>query len=735
MFIVLLLAEGIFLHRTPPSPRLDDLLTSFGALLGTPEGPTPASPSAVAACAGQNKKIYKPTNKIMLSGGFMDVVKTIFEGAKKLLALAEKSLKEGDVKPFSDTEYNLPVVYALFGREIKGKEDAAEILDKIRKKLEKEQTLENALKAGVYSYALLELVEAVKYAKENKTNFIPDTVIRSLGLPLVNGTIPGVAVVVGKAKDEEEMKKVLEEAVSHALLVLVVGECCNQYDKTKFTPEKNVIPIGAEPTNLAHVMNIVFRIPMIFAKIPPGEKKEIEEYITERVPAFVVVLGEIDEVVLALGAGCLRLGFPITTTNEAGKAVEQIFVGPAEKLIDEGVKRKGIKSKKLDIRLPMGYGNLYVGETIRKEDMALEFGGKKSKAFELVQKDDSIEDGKVEIIGKDIDGLAENANVGLIVSVAGDFEKDAEPVFERMIHEHLNKIEGFMHLASRDIIWCRFSNEAKKKGLKLKNLGEVLVRSMKQEFPLIEKASATIITDDDEFSKQLAHAKHVYKERDDRIKGLTEENVDMFYGCTMCQSFAPNHVCVITPERIALCGAITWLDAKTAMKINPSGMNFEIPKGSIIDNEKGEYEGVNKIVKQKSHGKIDRFHLHSIFGFPHTSCGCFEAIAFYIPEVDGIGIVHRDFKGETPIGMKFSTLAGMTGGGLQSEGLIGVGTAYVASKKAFLGQGGRGKIVWLPKELKERYKDDIPAEIFGKIASEEDVKDINELQKWVDGKK
>lgn len=665
----------------------------------------------------------------------MDVIKTIFVGARKLLALAEKSIKEGEVKAFPDTEYNLPVLYALFGKEIKNRHDAAEVLEKIKKVVNGQENLDNALSAGLYSYAILELIEAVNYAKNGKTNFIPDTVIRSLGLPLVNGTIPGVCVIAGKAKDEEEIKTVLEDAISHSLLVLVVGECCNQYDKTKFTTEKKVIAIGAEATNLAHVMNIVARIPMIFAKIQPGNHAEIEDYIKERVPAFVVVLGEIDDVVLALGAGCLKLNFPIATTNPAGKAVEGIFVGDADKLVDAGVKRKSIKSKKLDIKLPVGYGNLYIGETIRKEDMALEFGGKKSKAFEIVLKDDSIEDGKVKIIGSDADKLGENANVGMIIKVSGDFEKDAEPVFERMIHEHLNKIEGFMHLASRDIIWCRLSKEAKKKGLNLADIGNVLVRSMKQEFPIIEKVSATIITDDAEFNRQLGHARKVYKERDDRIKGLTEENVDVFYGCTMCQSFAPNHVCVITPERIALCGAITWLDAKTSVRINPNGLNFEIQKGRLVDGTAGEYEGINSVVKQKSHGKIERFQLHSIFGFPHTSCGCFEAIAFYIPEVDGIGIVHRDFRGNTPLGMPFSTLAGMTGGGLQTEGLMGVGTAYITSKKAFLGQGGQKKVVWMPKELKERYKDDIPKEIFGKIASEEDAPSIEALQKWVENRK
>ena len=51
----------------------------------------------------------------------------------------------------------------------------------------------------------------------------------------------------------------------------------------------------------------------------------------------------------------------------------------------------------------------------------------------------------------------------------------------------------------------------------------------------------------------------------------------------LCQSFAPDHICIITPERLGLCGAINWLDAKAAKEIAPTGPNQPMPKGEAID--------------------------------------------------------------------------------------------------------------------------------------------------------
>jgi acetyl-CoA decarbonylase/synthase complex subunit beta len=226
----------------------------------------------------------------------------------------------------------------------------------------------------------------------------------------------------------------------------------------------------------------------------------------------------------------------------------------------------------------------------------------------------------------------------------------------------------------------------------------------------------------------IGEARRLYMERDKKVKELTEEEVDAFYGCTLCQSFAPTHVCVITPERVSLCGATSWLDAKISYKLDPSGPNFIVLKGRCLDPVKGEWTGVNETVLDKSHGSTKRVYLHSIFGFPHTSCGCFEAIAFYIPEVDGIGVVHRGFKEAAVNGMTFSTMAGFCGGGKQVEGFLGIGVNYLRSKKFLVADGGFNRVVWMTSELKERVKESIPRDLYDKIATEKDASSIRDLQ-------
>jgi acetyl-CoA synthase len=72
-----------------------------------------------------------------------------------------------------------------------------------------------------------------------------------------------------------------------------------------------------------------------------------------------------------------------------------------------------------------------------------------------------------------------------------------------------------------------------------------------------------------------------------------------------------------------------------------------------------------------------------------------------VPEANGVMIVNREYTGETPIGMPFSTLAGSVGGGAQTPGFVGVGRLYLTSKKFISAEGGLLRLVWMPKELKE----------------------------------
>jgi acetyl-CoA decarbonylase/synthase complex subunit beta len=388
--------------------------------------------------------------------------------------------------------------------------------------------------------------------------------------------------------------------------------------------------------------------------------------------------------------------------------------------------------------IPVDVGVIYEGERIRRNDMQVELGGPNVKEkFELakVRPMDAIEDGKVTIIGPDIKDMKEGGvyPLGILVEAAGStLDPQLEGVVERRIHGYLNYIEGFMHLNQRYDIWMRLSKKSFQKGLNsFEYIGKVLYKLFKSELPIIEKVQITFITDPDKVKEMYPVAMQDYETRDAKARGLKDEEVDKFYGCVLCQSFAPSHVCVITPQRYSNCGAISWFDGRASAQIDPKGPVFAIERGELINAEKGEFSGVNEAVKKRTLGEVNQVWLYTAFDHPHTSCGCFEAVAFYIPEVDGFGLVNRSFKGVTVNGLPFSTLADSTAGGRQIDGFHGMSVEYMRSKKFLAADGGWNRVVWLPKEIKDRVKDFIPTDVVDKIATEENAQNIDALKTFL----
>jgi acetyl-CoA decarbonylase/synthase complex subunit beta len=388
--------------------------------------------------------------------------------------------------------------------------------------------------------------------------------------------------------------------------------------------------------------------------------------------------------------------------------------------------------------IPVEVGVVYEGERIRKSDLHAELGGPNvEQKFELVRVKNinEIKDQEIKIVGPDISEIEEGSNIpfGILIEVAGkQLEEELEGVIERRIHEYTNYIEGFMHLNQRYDIWCRVSKKSVKKGLEsFEIIGKVLLRLFKNELPFIDSMQITFLTDKNKVAEIWEDAVKIYETRDARARKLTDNDVTEFYGCDLCQSFAPTHVCTITPQRYANCGAISWFDGRAASKIDPKGPIYKIEKGECIDPVKGEYSGINENAKKKSLGEINKVWLYTSFGYPHTSCGCFEAIAFYIPEVDGLGIVHRDFKERTVNGLPFSTMADSAAGGRQVDGFHGLSIEYMRSPKFLQVDGGWDRVAWIPKSVKERLKDFIPSQIIHKIPTEEEVKNLDELKEFL----
>jgi len=395
--------------------------------------------------------------------------------------------------------------------------------------------------------------------------------------------------------------------------------------------------------------------------------------------------------------------------------------------------------------IPVDVGVVYEGERIRRKQMYVELGGPKMEAkFEVVKSRnmDEIEDEKITVIGPDLKDFETGSShpFGIWIDVAGkEVEEELEGVIERRIHEFCNFIEGFMHLNQRYDIWLRLGTKSFKKGLNsFRLIGKVLLRLFKTDLPFIEKIQITFYTDPEKVKEIREKAIEIYEARDAKARGLKDEDVEEFYGCNLCQSFAPTHSCIITPQRYANCGAISWFDGRAAARVDPKGPIFKMERGECIDAFKGEWSGANKSIKENTMGEITRVQLYTSQHkpeqdlFPHTSCGCFEAIAFYIPEVDGMGIVDRSFAERTVNGLPFSTMADATAGGRQVDGFHGLSIEYLRSPKFLQVDGGWNRIVWLPASVKERVKDFIPKDLVDKIATEQDVNTIDGLKVFLE---
>ena len=680
--------------------------------------------------------------------------------AEKYVADAIKEKGESCPVGFPDTNYYLPVIYSFTGKKMETLADLKEILVEARDLIPKRPSenvwlpyLGNALDAGVATLFACEVIEACKYIiGPNPINGIwlgaaNDIIMRERGIEFVDGTAPGFAAITGAAPDNATAVKIAKELQQKNLYVFMAGKTNGKQFAEQLAEEgvqlgweTRLVPFGEDVSALIYALGFANRAALSFGGVKPGDFARNLQYNKNRIFAFVLALGEVSAEKYAAAAGAINYGFPVISDTDIPEILptgictyEHVVSNvPYDKMVEKALEVRGCKIKIVDVPIPVAYGAAFEGERIRKENTHAEFGGNKSSAFEFVTSvdNDQLVDGEIEVIGKDIDEVEPGTVLPLAiwVEVSGrKMQTDFEPILERQIHHMVNGAEGIWHMGQRDIVWTRVSIEGFAKGLRLKDYGEIIHAKFLADYPaIVDKVKVTLITDADEVEKRLKIARKVYDERNRRLEAMTDESVDIFYSCLLCQSFAPNHVCMITPERLGLCGAYNWLDGKAAYEIDETGPNQPVKKGELLDKEKGIWEGVNEYVYTNSHKTITAFSAYSIMDRPMTSCGCFEAIVAYVPECNGVMIVSREFLGDTPAGMTFSTLAGSVGGGQQTPGFIGVGKVFLTSRKFLSAEGGFKRIVWMPSELKNLLKDDLmkrfeeqgAPELFDMIADE-----------------
>jgi len=722
-------------------------------------------------------------SKIIASAGI--------RGAHKIVDRAEKKWKEamdkyggGHDVAFPNTGYYLPIIYGILGYPVKKLDDmkfvferCRDILPPVVKDLHHLPYLGPALDAGMATVFAEECFEAIRYI--DSPNFYvqgedptpeniwlgaaDDIILRKRGIEFVDGTAPGFAAILGAAPTPQIAAKIAQELQEKNLYVFMASE----YKGKRFAEQ--LVEAGVQigwPTRLVSfspdVSGAVFalgfatRAAMSFGGIEPGDFRKILIYNKDRVFAFAMTFGDVTDEWYANGLACVNYGFPVIADTPipqilpTGVCTYEHVVSdvPHEEIVQKSVEVRGLKVTVSKVPVPVSYGPAFEGERVRGDDIFFEAGGGRTPGVELtlMKEMDEVEDGKIEVIGPDLDKLGpkSRAPIAIVAEVAGRaMQEDFEPILERQIHHLINFAKGSMHIGQRDIMWIRIAKEAFEKGFRLSHLGSIIHAKYHAEFgAILDKVQVKVYTDEKEVDRIIKLARETYQKRDDRIGGMKDEEVDTFFSCTLCQSFAPNHVCVVTPERTGLCGAYSWLDCKASNEINPTGPNQPIQKGKAIDDVKGQWEGVNAFVSKASRGNVEFYNAYSIMDQPMTSCGCFECIAAIAPICNGFMIVDRDYTGMTPSGMKFTTLAGTVGGGNVTPGFVGHSKLYITSRKFLRADGGIKRIVWMPKRLKDELKDRLlrraeeegMADLMDKIADETVGITEEEIMPFLEGK-
>ncbi len=678
------------------------------------------------------------------------IASAAIRGAHKIVGQAEKKWQmamdkwgAGEPVGFPNTAYYLPVIYGILGIPVEKLGDMEPVLKKckaILPPLVREEHplpyLAPALDAGMVTFFAEEIIEAIRYLEEPDfyvrgeeptddkiwLGAADDVILRKRGIEFVDGTAPGFAAILGAAPTSEIAAKIAHELQQKNLYVFMSAE-----DGGKRFAEQLVeaglqigwptrlVSFGPDVTATVFAAGFAIRASFSFGGIGPGDYRKHLIYNKDRIFAFVMPLGYVTDEWYANAAGAINFGFPVIADTPIPEILptgictyEHVVSNiPHDNIVAKAIEVRGLKVTMAEVPVPVAYGPAFEGERVRGEDIYLECGGGRTPAVEWVtsKRMDEIEDGRIEIIGPELTeaGPGSKLPLAILVEVAGrEMQEDFEPILERQIHHILNYAQGVMHIGQRDIAWLRISKSAVEKGFKLEHLGSIIHAKLHQDFGRIfDKLQVKIYTETEKVKELIEKAKQVYQTRDTRIEGMTDEGTETYYSCTLCQSFAPGHVCVISPERTGLCGAYNWMDCKASFEINPTGPNQPVEKGETLDTKLGQWQGVNDFIFKASRGSIDHYNFYSIIHDPMTTCGCCECIAAVLPLCNGIMTVNREFIEMTPSGMKFTTLAGTIGGGISTPGFVGHGKYNLTQRKFITGDGGIKRIVWMPKMLKE----------------------------------
>ena len=513
-----------------------------------------------------------------IQGGY-NIVSKVEGRYKRALQTYNADTKVG----FPNTAYYLPVIYSLIGLKVETLEDMKKPLDFARGLLPPHVKGHNhlpylgpLLDAGMAAILAFEIDEALRYLEEPDfylhseepdieagkiwLGAADDTVFRKRGVEFVDGSAPGFAAIVGSAPDPETAKMIVEEYQRRSLYIFCAA---NQNGTTVIEQlieagvqvgwNTRIVPFGPDISSAVFALGFANRAAMAFGGVKPGDYKKMLLYNKDRIFAFVNALGDVNAEWAAAAAGAVNWGFPTLADTDIPEILptgvctyEHVVANvPHDKMVERSVEVRGLKTTVSQIEIPCAFGPAYEGERVRGADLFCQMGGGKTQATELVKMAEmnEIEDGKVIVDGPDVTDIKEGETLplGIYVQVAGrKFQTDFEPIIERQIHHLINYIQGVMHIGQRDIAWVRVGKAAIEKGLYPQRYRRRAACQVPPGFRQHPRQGSGHPDHRQEESRRAHQARPGrIQDRDERVEKMTDEDVETYYSCTLCQSFAP----------------------------------------------------------------------------------------------------------------------------------------------------------------------------------------------------
>ncbi len=619
---------------------------------------------------------------------------------------------KNNVVGFTGTEFNYPILYA-----IKGVDDPASLREEDMQPVHGRQHID-------YLW-MMELTEAMEQDRDRY--FISDDSFRELCVGLNEGS-NGWALLVG-LDEKSTLGDLTAELSSRKLKPFTYGETADMMRKANI----QFTDLGPRESGAIYFAQLLVRYALIYARDLGGNPHEISHSIEEYAPGVVLLLGEPDVKTRSILQGLLGLGVPVVSLQkDYGLIGHKHRVQTVAKMMDRVWRLPNIRARLVErasVVLPVPSGPVYGRGALNEDMVAFRVGG--SGSGFIVSMPSNIEEATVNIVGT----LDDASGFSVLVELGNpEVEPDLTLWVDAVIQKVSKYAKGVKIQSSGGGVELLMTQEALDAEFTLNHLGNMIITELKNEFPSIGPVKVSFILDASEEERLKVEVDKYKEERRSLIDSASEDSLDTFYGCTRCRSFSLGHACTVTPDRPAQCSK-PWYMLKAYAVLAP-GNTYNpctlIEKGDCLDPVRGEYTGVNASTGIRTEGRVERVFLHSIFEYPHTACSCFQNIAYYIPEVDGIAIMDRGFKGKSPGDWTWTKLANLVAGGQYQNGAASIATGYLRSPKFLQADGGYSRVVWMSEKLLYFSKDMIPEKHLQHIGTEKDARSLVELRGFLE---